>query len=96
MCEVVGVWWGFGGMGVVFHCLGFRLVGGILVGFSNGILMEVLFSSIGVPFGSSAGVLLVRRGSGCWGVILFVPLELCWFLIVSACGVVFHFSPMIS
>ena len=92
---LVGFWWGFGGMGVVFHYLGFRLVGGILIGFSNGILMEVLMSFIGVPFGSSAGVSLVRRGSGWWGVILFVPLELRWFLIVSACGVVFHFSPMI-
>ena len=82
--------------GVVFHCLEFRLVGGILVGFSDGILMEVLMSSIGVPFGRSAGVSLVRRGSGWWGGILFVLLELRRFLVVSACGVVFHFSPMIS
>ena len=72
------------GGGVVFHCLEFGLVGGILVGFSNGVLMEVLMSSIGVPFGSSAGVSLVRRGSRWWGGILFVPLELRWFLIVSA------------
>ena len=82
---LVGFWWD----GVVFHCLGFRLVGGILVGFSNGILMKVLMSSVGVPFGSFAGVSLVRRGSGWWGVILFVPLELCRFLVVSACGVAF-------
>ena len=100
MCGMVGGWWGFGGVGVVFHCLGLRLVGGILVGFSNGILMEVLISFVWVPFGSSTGVSLVRRGSGWWGVILLVPLELRWFLVVSACGVVFpgvfHFSPMIS
>ena len=96
------VWNGGGGLvgfwrnaGVMFHCLEFRLVGGILVGFSNGILMEVLMSSVGVPFGSSAGVPLVRRSSGWWGEILFVPLELRRFLVVSACGVVFHFSPMI-
>ena len=98
MCGMMG---GVGGVlvewgGVVFHCLGLRLVGGILVGFSNGILMEVLMSSVGVPFGSSAGVSLVRRGSGWWGGILFVPLELRRFLVVSACGVVFHFSPVIS
>ena len=57
-----GGWWGFGGVGggVVFHCLGFRLVGGIVVGFPNGILMEVLMSSVGVPFGSSAGPSGVR------------------------------------
>ena len=97
MCGMVGGWWGFGGVGgVVFHCQEFRLVGGILVGFSNGILMEVLMSSVGAPFGISTGVSLVRRGSGWWGGILIVPLELHQFLIVSACGVVFHFSPMIS
>ena len=91
---LVGFWWSGGG--VVFHCLGFRLVGGIVVGFPNGIFMEVLMSSVGVPFGSSAGPSLVRRGSGWWGGILFVPLELRRFLVVSACGVVFHFSPVIS
>ena len=58
---LVGFWWSVGG--VVFHCLGFRLVGGILVGFSNGILMEVLMSSIGVLSGSSAGVSLGCRWS---------------------------------
>ena len=76
-------------MGVVFHCLGYRFVGGILVGFSTGILMEVLMNSIGVPFGSSAGMSLVHQGSRWWCVIIFVPLEIRRFLIVSACGVVF-------
>ena len=96
MCGMVGGWWGFGGVrGVVFHCLEFWLVGGILVEFLDGILMEVLMSSIGVLFGSSAGVLLVCWGSGWWGGILFVPLELRRFLVVSACGVVFHFTPII-
>ena len=88
-------WWRVGGVlagwGIVFHWLEFRLVGGILVGFLDGILMEVLMSSIKVPFGSSSGVSLVHWGSGWWGGILFVPLELRRFLVVSACGVVFHF-----
>ena len=43
-------WWGVGGLGgVVFNYLGFWLAGGVLVGFSNGILMEFSMSSIEVP-----------------------------------------------
>ena len=66
MCGMVGDGGVLVGWGVVFHCLGFRLVGGILVGFSNSILKDVLMSSIGVPFGNFAGVSLVHRGSGWW------------------------------
>ena len=72
--------------GVAFHCLEFWLAGGVLVGFSNDIYMEVLMCSIDIPFGSSVGVSLGRRGSGWWSVVLFVPLQLRWFLDVFACG----------
>ena len=47
---------GVGGVrGVVFHCLKFWLVSGLLMGFSNGILMEFLISSTEVPFEISVG-----------------------------------------
>ena len=51
--RLVRFWWNGG---VVFHCLEFWLVGGgVFVGFSNGILMELSTNSIGlrlvVPLG---------------------------------------------
>ena len=64
------------------------------MGFSNGILMEFSMSSIEVPFGSFVGVSLARWSSGWWSEVLFVPLELCRFLVVFACGGVF--SPFSS
>ena len=96
MCGVVGGWWGFGGVGGCIPLSGILVgwwhFGGVFEWYLNGSFNEFRW----VPFGSFAGVSLVRRGSGWWGVILFVPLELHHFLVVSACGVVFHFSPMIS
>ena len=90
-------WWGFGRMGrVVFHCLEFWLVDGVFVRFLNGILMEYSTSSIEVLFGSSVRVSLACPGSGWWSGVLFVPLELRRFLVVFACGGVFHFFPVIS
>ena len=58
--ELVEFWWSGG---VVLYCLEFWLVGDVLVGFSNGILMEFSISSIEVPFGSSVGVSLACRSS---------------------------------
>ena len=74
----------------------FWLVGGILLGFSNGILMEFSMGSIRVPLGNSVGVSLACRSSGWWGGVLFVPLELRQFLVVFVCGGVFHFFLVIS
>ena len=63
MYGMVGGWWGFGGVGGCIRLsgisVGYWRFGGVL----NSILMEVLMSSVGVPFGSSTGVSLVRQGS---------------------------------
>ena len=67
-----------------------------MVGFSNDILMEFPMTSVEVLFGSSVGVSLTSRGSRWCSEVLFVLSELRRFLVVFACGGVFHFFPVIS
>ena len=56
--------------------LEFWLVGGALVEFLNGILMESSIRSIEVPFGNYVGVLLACQSFGWWDEVLYVLLEL--------------------
>ena len=81
MCGMVGGWWGFGGVGE-----GCIPLSGISVGWwhFDGVFEWYLNGSF----------MEFRWGSGWWGGTLFIPLELHRFLVVSACGVVFHFSPI--
>ena len=96
MCGMVGVGGVLVGWGGCIPLSGISVgwwhFDGVFEWYLNGSFSEFRWGSVWESRWGVAG----PSGFGMVGGILFVPLEFRQFLVVSACGVVFHVSPMIS